>query len=81
MEEYHTTENLTFEDHDDEVERPVTYINDMNSFISAVCSKRDHSDENLTLALGIDGGQGKLICTLTVSPDGEGDKAKRKEQT
>ena len=29
----------------------------------------------------IDGGQGKLIITLTVSPDGEGDKAKRKEQT
>ena len=45
-----------------------------------MCDERDHSEENLTLALGIDGGQGKLIATLTVSPDGEGDKAKRKEQ-
>lgn len=81
MEDYHTTENLTFEDHDDEVDRPVTYINDMNAFISAICSKRDHSEENLTLALGIDGGQGKLIITLTVSHEGEGDKAKRKKQT
>ena len=48
LEDYHTTENLTFEDHDDEVDRPVTYINDMNAFISAICSKRDHSEENLT---------------------------------
>ena len=81
LEDYHTAENLTFEDHDDEVDRPVTFINDMNAFISDICSKRDHSEENLTLALGIDGGQGKLIITLTVSPEGEGDRAKRKEQT
>ena len=59
--------------------RPLTFINDMNAFIAAICDKRDHSDENLTIALGLDGGQGKLISTLTVSPEGEGNKAERKK--
>lgn len=80
LEEYHETEFRTFEDGDrEEVERPLTFINDMNAFIAAICDKRDHSDENLTIALGLDGGQGKLISTLTVSPEGEGNKAERKK--
>ena len=78
--EYHETEFRTFEDDErGEVERPLTFINDLNAFIAAICEKRDHSEENLTIALGLDGGQGKLISTLTVSPEGEGNKAEREK--
>ena len=80
LEEYHETEFRTFEDDErDEVERPLTFINDLNAFIAAICEKRDHSEENLTIALGLDGGQGKLISTLTGSPEGEGNKAEREK--
>ena len=50
--EYHETEFRTFEDDErGEVERPLTFINDLNAFIAAICEKRDHSEENLTIAL------------------------------
>ena len=60
---------------------PVTNTKDLNTFIHVVCKKRGVDPENIKLMLGVDGGQGKLLCTLAIVPNNEKDKMGRMSQT
>ena len=63
------------------IKMPVTNTKDLNTLIHVVCEKRGVDPDNIKLMLGVDGGQGKLLCTLAIVPNNEKDKMGRMSQT
>ena len=61
----------------DEISMPVTSSKHLSTLIQLVCEKRGYSEDDVKLAVGVDGGQGKLIATLAVMPKNEKDKQGR----
>ena len=53
------------------INMPVTYAKHLPTLIHLICEKRNYSEDDIKLCLGVDGGQSKLIATL----------AERKKQT
>ena len=63
------------------IKMPVTNTKDLNTLVHVVCEKRGVDPDNIKLMLGVDGGQGKLLCTLAIVPNNEKDKMGRMSQT
>ena len=45
------------------IKMPVTNTKDLNTLVHVVCEKSGVDPDNIKLMLGVDGGQGKLLCT------------------
>ena len=52
----------------------MTSVIDLNVVISLICEKRGINESDVNIVLGMDGGQQKLIVTLTVCPLNEKEK-------
>ena len=59
---------------------PITSVIDLNVVISLICEKRVINESDVNLVLGMDGGQQKIIVTLTVCPLNENKKVERKKE-
>ena len=64
----------------EEVKRPVTVATDLNNLVKMVCAKRNIDEETSKVVLGVDGGQGKLIITASIIPEGEKEKSERAKE-
>ena len=59
------------------INMPVTYAKHLPTLIHLICEKRNYSEDDIKLCLGVDGGQSKLIATLAVIPKNEKNKCER----
>ena len=67
LDDYFKTENAVFLNKEkEEVTLLLNSIVDINVIISLICEKRGLNENNILVVLGIDGGQGKLIVTITI---------------
>ena len=64
----------------EEVKRPVTVATDLNNLVKMVCAKRDIDEETSKVVLGVNGGQGKLIITSSIIPEGEKERKERAKE-
>ena len=67
LDDYFKTENAVFLNKEkEEVTLPLTSVVDINVMIYLICEKRGLNENDILVVLGIDGGQGKLIVTITI---------------
>ena len=59
------------------INMPVTYAKNLPTPIHLICEKRNYSEDDIKLCLGVDGGQSKLIATLAVIPKNQKNKRGR----
>ena len=62
------------------VTMPITVASDVNCLIKMVCAKRNIDEDNCKVVMGVDGGQGKLIMTASIIPDGEKERRERAKE-
>ena len=81
LDKYFETKRGTLVDKDGEsVEMPITVVKDLNVLVKLVVDKREINEEKSKVVLGMDGGQGKLIVTASIIPDGEKGASKRSKR-